>query len=242
MKTISSLVALLLLAASCSAQIIGVGNRKVMHTSGGGTTPTFVQSQSTGTSSATSVAFSSSVTAGHAIIATFYSGNGANSTLSFTDSQGNTFAILKSASLETDGDTLAIGCAIAGSTGADTVSFGGPGGADRGTIYEYSNTTCTQDVTAVGSNTTGATTCNSGALTTATANDLLVAICGDDGSQTTAEAAGSGWSNVLNAANAGAYFLMSETRVATTTGSYTGTSAALTTAMEQTSIIVALKP
>jgi hypothetical protein len=240
-KLKSIALTMLLVASSCSAQIMGVGNRKVMHTSVG-PTPILVQSNTTGTASDTGLGYSSPVTAGHALIATFYSGNGPNQSLTFTDSQGNAWTILKSASLETDGDTVAIGCAIAGSTGADTVSFNGLGGADRGTIYEYSNATCTQDVTAVSSNTTGVTSCNSGPLTTATANDLLVAACGDDGNQTTAEAAGSGWSNGLNAANAGSYFLMSETRVATTPGSYTATSAAFTTAMEQASIIVALKP
>jgi hypothetical protein len=232
-----------LFSIACHAQIM---QQVVMATpppAAGGNTPTFVQSKSSGTSNASTLAFTSSVTAGHAIIVGYYTGSGLGQTIVFTDSQPNTFTTLKSAGLSTDQDTIAIGCAIAGSTGSDTISFSvnGSGTFGREVAYEYSGTTCTQDVTAVSLNTQAAASCNSGALTTTTANDLLVAICADDGGQATPMTAGSGWSNAQSAANAGFYFIMSETQLATTPSSYTGTSGALTTAMEQGSILVALK-
>jgi hypothetical protein len=242
-RMILTLLLTLLLALLCIPAFAQDAGESGLLLASAGITPALVQSKSSGTSNASTLAFTSSVTAGHAIIVGFYTGSGLGQTIVFTDSQSNTFTTLKSAGLSTDEDTIAIGCAIAGSTGSDTISFSVSGSLTFGreVAYEYSGTTCTQDVTAVNLNTQAAASCNSGALTTTTANDLLVAICADDGSQATPMTAGSGWSNAQSAANAGFYFIMSETQLATTPGSYTGTSGALTTAMEQGSILVALK-
>src|ERR1700761_9743804 len=84
-------------------------------------TPAYVQSNSTGSASASStLAFSSNVTAGHALYAAFFDGSGSGHTLTFSDSQGNSWTTIKSANLATDGDTIAVGCAIANTSGPET--------------------------------------------------------------------------------------------------------------------------
>jgi hypothetical protein len=185
------------------------------------------------------------VTAGNVLVVTLYSGP-ASSSLTVTDSLGNTFTTLASANLNTDGDVIAIACAPITTGGSDTLTFlrGGSNLAMGATAYEVHTThgTCTQDVTAVFSNTTGATACNSGPMTTSTANDFLIAACGMDGSQTTTTAAGSGWSGVLNVGNSGQpSLLVSESRVGTSPGSFTATTGAIVSE-EQTTLLVALKP
>jgi hypothetical protein len=235
----SIVLMLLLLLLPCVALAQDQGESALLLV-GGGSTPTFVQGKSSGTANALTVAFSSSVTAGNAIVVGVYSGNGGGQSITFTDSQGNAFTTAASVSLATDDDTIAVGCAIAGSTGSDTITFHTAGGASRGTAYEFSGVTCTQDVTAKSSNTTGATSCNSGSMTTSTANDLLIGFCGTDGTQTTAIAGGSGWSNVLNASNGGSVFLMSESRTATTPGPFTATSGTISV-QEQAAVLVAYK-
>jgi hypothetical protein len=213
--------------------------------SGGGSAPSIVQSKSTGTGGSTgSLALTSSVTAGNVLLATIYGGSAA-STLTFTDSLGNTATMIASTSLATDDDTVAIACAPVATSGSDTLTFkiNGSSGLVLANIYEVHNSTgaCTQDVTAVHLNTTGATACNSGSMTTSTANDLLIGAGGLDGTQTTTIAAGSGWSGGLNAGNTGHPLLLGEYQIATSPGSFTATSGTIASE-EQATVMVALKP
>jgi hypothetical protein len=240
MKTISSLVTFLLLAASCSAQIMGVGNRKVMHVAS--IVPSIVQSKSTGSSgSVTTLALTSPVTAGNVLVGVIYQGLGA--TLTFTDTQGSIATSLASVNLATDEDTLTIVCAPITSSGTDTLTFkaNGSTGSVLATAYEVHNATCTQDVTAVSHNALASTSCNSGSMTTSTANDLLIGACGIDGTDTAAIMAGSGWTGALNAGNTGHPLLLSEYQIGTSPGSFTATSATIPSE-EQGSLLVALKP
>ncbi|HUN85120.1 MAG TPA: Ig-like domain repeat protein [Terracidiphilus sp.] len=206
--------------------------------------PTYVQSRSTPSGSgASTLAYSSNVTAGNALYAVVFWGSGTGAALSFTDSQSNTWTLSKSASLMTDGDTIGIGCTVAGSSGSDSVTFlvNGTATSIFGAIYEVKNATCTQDVAAVSSDTTGQTTCSSGALTTSTANDLLVGMCGLQNPQSSFSA-GSGWSNTQTFSSLNGIDGLGELRVATSPGSYTATTGSYTPAGEQGSIEVAFKP
>lgn len=207
-----------------------------------GGVPTVVQSTTTGSSgSATTVTMPGTVAAGNILVAAIYQGIG--TTLSFTDTQGSIAAALGSVNLATDGDTLTIVCAPITSSGADTLAFqvNGATGPALAVVYEVNGAICTQDVTAVHTNTTSVTACSSGAMTTSTANDFLIGNCGMDGTSTATVAAGSGWSGGLNAGNAGHPLLMSEYRVGTTPGSFTATSGTIPS-QEQGTILVALKP
>jgi IPT/TIG domain len=189
--------------------------------------------------SASTLAYNSNVTAGHALYAAFFDYMAANQTLTFSDSQGNTWTTVASANMSHDGDTIAIGCTVANSSTADTVSFyvnGSPYSSPRGmVIYEVGGTTCTPDVAPVSSNTTSATSCTSGALTTSTANDFLFGFCTSLAANT--PTVGSGWSNGIGTA-----YVIGETQVAANTGAYTATSAGWATATEQATILVAFKP
>lgn len=244
MKTISSLVVFLLLAASCSAQIMGVGNRKVFHVSGGGgTVPSVIQSQTSGEGGSTSsLLITNPVTVGNIVIAALNYGGGSGYTLTMTDTLGNSATTLATTSLNTDGDTVAIACAPITTGGTDTLKFfvNGSQVGMRAIIYEVHGASCTQDVTAVSTNTTSVTACNSGPMTTGSANDFLVAACGNDGSSSTSVAAGTGWSGGLNAGNPGQFIEMSEYQIGTSSGSYTATSGAIPTE-EQATLLVALK-
>jgi hypothetical protein len=202
-------------------------------------TPTFVQGIASTGSLITSLNFGSAVTTGNALYALAFSGGGSGESLTFTDSQSNSWSTVVSANLATDGDTMAIGCAIAGTSGSNTVTVSD---GVRLVLYEIHNATCTTDVTPVSSNTTGSTSCNSGPMTTSTANDLLIGFCGIDIAQTP-WAGGSGWSNVFTAPTGSVADVLGEIQVGTSPGSYTATSAAFpTSSAEQTTIIVAFKP
>ena len=207
-------------------------------------TPTYVQSQNTPAGSgASSLAYSSNVTAGDALYAVVFWGGGSGATPSFTDSQSNAWTLSKSGSLTTDGDTIGIGCAVAGSSGPNSVTFliNGTATAVFGAIYEVKNATCTQDVAATLSDTTDQTTCNSGTLTTSTVNDLLVGMCGLQNPQD-ALSAGSGWSYAQTFSSVNGIDGLGELQVATSPGGYTATSGTYSPAGEQGSIEVAFKP
>lgn len=209
----------------------------------GGQTPTFVQSATTGTSSTSStLAFPSNVTAGDALYAVIYDGSSSTDTLTFTDSQANSWTTTKSASLTTDGDTIAVGCAIAGASGSDRVTFkvNGSTAANFGSVFEVANATCTPDVTPISSDTSAQTACNSGSLTTVTANDLLVGFCGLQNQQTSLSP-GSGWSSGSTSGTGGEIYALGEIRVATTTGAYSATSSTYGQSSEQGTIEVAFK-
>jgi hypothetical protein len=209
---------------------------------GGGGTPTVVQSQSTGSAGSTAgMVLTSPVTIGNILVAVMYGGS-AGSTLTFSDSFTDVATMLASASLATDDDTVAVACTTLSQSGAVTLSFlvNGTGASTLATVYEVSNATCTQDVTAVHTNTLSATSCSSGAMTTSTANDFLVGACGLDGTSTAAVAAGSGWTG-LNAGNTGHPLLLGEYRIGTSPGSFTATSGTIPS-QEQATLLVALKP
>ena len=140
----------------------------------------FVIQQNTSTNVAT-LAFGHNVTANHILVAhvTDYT---KTATLSITDSMGNTWAVVRSQNLAADGDTSAVLCATAITTGPDTVTFlaNGSGGDSFLTdIYEVSGHICATDVTPVSENTTTATACGNGTLsiTTVTASDFLFQGC-----------------------------------------------------------------
>lgn len=240
---IKSLFALLLLCSPCLAQSLPAGGGMVYPKSGGGGgTPSVVQSLSTGSAgSSGTLTMASPVTAGNVLVAVIYQNLG--TTLTFTDTQGSISAMLAAVDLATDGDRVAVACAPITSTGSDTLTFvsNGTNSAAFAVVYEVQNATCTQDVTAVHTNTTSATACSSGAMTTSTANDFLVGSCGTDTTQATTIAAGSGWSGGLNAGNPSHVGLMSEYRVGTSPGSFTATSGTITSE-EQGTLLVALKP
>jgi hypothetical protein len=220
-----------------------IGQRSFVAPSGG-SIPTVVQSQSTGSSAAVSgIVLTNPVTPGNVLVVVMNWGP-ASATLTFTDTFANTPTTLASATLATDDDVETIACApITASGGIDTVSFqvNGSSGNVFAVVYEVANATCTQDVTAVHANTTSATACNSGSMTTSTANDFLIGVCGLDGTQTAAITAGSGWSGGLNAGTTGHAVVMSEYRTGTSPGSFTATSGTITSE-EQATLLVALKP
>jgi hypothetical protein len=208
-----------------------------------GTAPSIVQSQSFGIGGVSSVAMTSSVTSGNILVAALYAGI-PSATVTFTHTKGGAGSMLASATLATDGDTVAVACGTITSSGSDTVSFlvNGTSAGIIGVLYEVANGTCTQDVTAVSSNTGAATSCTSGPMTTSTSNDLLIGACGLDATNTTAVAAGSGWSGGLNAAFNGSFvFMMSEYQIGSSPGSFTATSGTIIPE-EQATVLVALKP
>lgn len=210
--------------------------------------PSFIQGNTTGTTISSTVSFTSSVTAGDALYAAFVDGTGAGDTLTFSDTQGNSWSTVKSASLANDGDTIAIGCAIAGSSAADTVTFliNGTTAPTQtfASVYEVANGTCAPDVTPISSNTTGQTACSSGSISTATSNDLLIGLCGLSHGQTTFSA-GAGWTNGLAAGwisnGSGDFASLTEMQIAGTSGTYAATSATYAISCEQASIEVAFK-
>jgi RHS repeat-associated protein len=144
------------------------------------------------------LAYPSNVTAGHALYAAFFDYMAANQTLTFSDSQGNTWTTVASANMSRDSDTIAIGCTMASSSAADTVTFnvnGAPYSSPRGmVVYEVAGATCAADVAPVSSNTLSATSCTSGSLTTNAANDFLFGFCTSLAANT--PGVGSGWSNI----------------------------------------------
>ncbi len=207
-------------------------------------TPAFVQDNTTGSSSAsTTLSFSTNVTNGNALYAAVFDGNGVGDILTFTDSQGNSWSTVKAANLATDGDTIAVGCAIAGSSGADTVTFAinGSTAALVGSVYEVSNATCTPDVNPISLDTTAQTACNSWSLTTATVNDLLFGVCGISHNQPSLSA-GTGWSDGSSAGSGALVYGLGELQIGSSPGSYTATSAAIPNGTtEQTTIEIAFK-
>jgi hypothetical protein len=200
--------------------------------------PTFVQSQATN-GGASTLAFASNVTAGDALYVIYYWG----ASRTFADSQSNTWTTSKTGALVDDGDTIGVGCAIAGSSGPDTVTFlaNGAPASVLGVIYEVKNATCAQDVAAVTTDTLAQASCNSGALTTATANDLLVGMCGLATPQPSFSA-GSGWSDGTTFSSNNGIDGVAELQVATLPGSYTMTSGTYSPAGEQGAIEIAFLP
>ncbi len=208
--------------------------------------PSIVQSKSTG-SLATFLDPDSSLTVGNVLIAVAQAGSPGD-TFSFTDTLGNTASMIASGGLATDGDGMEVACAPITNGGTDTLTFtvNGSTSSVLAVVYEAHTThgTCTLDVAAVSHNTTGSTSCNSGPMTTTTANDLLIAVCGNDATNTATITAGSGWSGGLNAQlnSPTRPALMSEYRIGTSPGSFTATSGAFSGAIEQATVLVALKP
>jgi hypothetical protein len=205
-------------------------------------TPSVVQSKTTGATSTSTIAFTSAVTAGNALYIAIFDGNSKGDTDTFTDSLGNSYTTVSTVNLNTDGDTMALGCAVASSSGSDTITIKVNGTANTAwaTIYEVANSTCTTDVTPATSNTTAKTSCNSTAITTVTAKDFLFGFCGLTKEPTTLTA-GSGWSNSLLVGASGGNGGIGEIQIGTTAGSYTATSATFSPSSEQASIIAAFK-
>lgn len=141
--------------------------------------PAYVQGNATPNGGASTLAYSSNVTAGDALYAMLYY-NPTGPTLAFSDSQDNSWITSKTGVLATNQDMVVVGCAVAGSNGSDTGTFLANGAATsvEGVIYEVRNATCAQDVTAVLSDMNAQASCNSGSLTTSIANDLLIGMCG----------------------------------------------------------------
>ena len=198
--------------------------------------PSFVQGNTTGaTSSASTIAYTNNVAAGDALYCFSFDESGPNHSNGCADSQGNTWNTVASVSLASDGDTVTLACAVAGASGPNTVTFNvnGATAAVFGGIYQVHNSTCTLDGALAKSNTTGASACNSGSLTTSTVNDLLVGVCG---AGTWAMQPGGGWSDALTMGLDGYVVALGELQVASTTGSYTATSTAFSTSLEQAAL------
>jgi hypothetical protein len=160
----------------------------------------YIVQQHTSTNTPT-IAYNPNVTAGNILVAhlTDYS---EIATLSITDSQGNSWAVIQSQNLAVDGDTTAVLCATVSSTGPDTLTFLANGvGGDSFTseIFEMSGHVCRPDI-AVSDNHTGAAACGNGTLsiTTTTPNVILVQGCsisGGGGSRVFTP--GTGWANQI---------------------------------------------
>lgn len=183
--------------------------------------------------------FASGVTLGNIIIVTQYGGNFGDA-LTATDTEGSVFTVLATGGLSADADAMSISCAPITAGGSDQIRLfvNGVRTAQRATIYEFSGATCTPDVSSpANKNTTGATANLSNSATTTTANDLLVGLGGNDGTNTTLLTAGSGWTGTVTATS----LAVSGYRIAATPGSFTFTSSAFASE-EQAAIFVALKP
>ena len=180
--------------------------------SGGGVTPAFVQANGTSNGSlagTTGLAFSTNVASGNALFIFFFDGNASGDTIAFSDSQGNTITNKGSVNVATDGDTMAIGCGIAGSSGADTIKWtinasGAASPVDL-IIWEVSGATCTLDTTTspsggyTTSNTTFTTPVTSGSITTTTNGDLMLMYAANVHDRTSPDlqmSAGSGFSSL----------------------------------------------
>lgn len=204
----------------------------------GAAAPVYVQSALTPTTGSSTLAYTSNVTAANALYAAVrYGVSGA--AITFTDSASNSWTTIKSGNLSTDGDTVALGCAPAGSSGADTVTFNvsGVAAAMQGAVYEVQNATCTSDATPIfGYTASGATLCDSGAITTSTPNDLLVGVCGLGNLQSSLSN-GPNWTHpaIFSNSTFGNNGL-AEIQVASQPGSFHATSTTLTTAAEQGTI------
>jgi hypothetical protein len=207
--------------------------------------PSIVQSQSTGTVENTLVV-TNPITAGNILVAAIY-GGAPGDTLSFTDTLGNSASMIASSGLATDQDGLAVACAPITTGGSDIMTFtvNGTQTDVLAVVYEAHTThgTCTQDVTAVSHNALASTSCNSTAMTTTTANDLVVGVCGLDGTNTSTITAGSGWLGGLNVQlnSPTRPIVMSEYQIGTSPGSFTATSGTFASE-EQATLLVALKP
>jgi len=187
-------------------------------------------------------AFSGNVVAGHALYAVSFFGD-ISSNVSFVDTQGNPWSTVSIAKVNGDGDMIVIGCTIATYSAPDTVinyyngKVGGPIVATL--LYEIAGASCTPDVSPVSSDTFGATSCNSGSVSTTTANDFLLGICMafPSGNYFTA---GAGWSNTQYVSN---FPMMGEVQVASSPGTYQATSGTFSlSSTEQTSVLIAFKP
>ena len=150
----------------------------------------YVQSKSIATASALSVnvTLTSNVTAGNALIAGGYDGNGINQTdtVSDTVNAGN-YANDNSVNLTTDGDTVGIFSKLNAGAGSTkiTLTRSTTGGSLRLVAHEYSGlaTSSALDQTATGHNTssTSGTTSN---VTTTQANELIFCVLGCAGADT----------------------------------------------------------
>jgi hypothetical protein len=213
-----------------------------------GNIPAFVQSVACVGSSTCAIAVTNS---GDALYGILYNGGGAGLTLTFTDSQLNSWATTAPTgtgpnppnnSLNVDGDTTAIGCAIAGSAGADTITAKIPSGPfiARMVFYEISGATCTVDASN-SSNVVAGSPSSSGPITTTFSNDFIISSTGID-TLGNAFTVGAGWTNLKEAdATHANNPLAGEIKVGTNSpGSFTGTMT-YTAGSEYASIIVAYK-
>jgi len=143
------------------------------------------------------------VTAGNLLICGMFSGGGAGGTLTCTDSQGNNWATKSTVNLATDSDTITVLATIASATGNCVVTFYvnavTPSGGLRAVLYEAANSTTTLDGGAgATSNTTGATTLDSGPLITGAHNGLLFSIGATDNATNATIGPLRGWTNPQN--------------------------------------------
>jgi len=184
---------------SCTGYPVGVGYWQAVTIGFRGLGPAFIQANGIdGVAGSTGLAFSANVTNGDAIYAGLFDGGASSQTIAFSDTMGNTWNVVTASGMAssgytvnaaTDGDTLALGCAVvSAATGGDTVKFTvGGSGTPTGVllIYEVSGATCTLDTTTSpsgGFTTSDASFTNpitSGSITTTTNNDLMLMFVGN---------------------------------------------------------------
>jgi hypothetical protein len=200
-----------------------------------GGTPAFVQATSyasdTWGPAATSVAFSSNVTAGNTILvfASAFTGT-SNTAVSVSDSQGNAFQqVMFAAQGSTQGSgtaaqTTGLWAAYNAIGGADTVKI--TWGAGAASCYgsgtqaaEFSSVSRLDGTPSFNAVTTATQTPSSNSLTTSNASDLIIGIVGGNGEQSgnTTFSAGSGYTLLGSQQYTG--FTGWEYKIVTTTGS-----------------------
>ena len=203
---------------------------------------TFVQSNGgAGVAGSTGVAFSSNVTVGDYVYAALFDGNGVGDTLSFSDSQGNSWTNATTTNLNLDGDTMAVACAQVSSTGADTVNFSVGGNSSLTgylVVYEAQGASCTVDKIASLDNQTATTTCATPQITTTNAKDLLLTSCGQQ--HNGLYSSGAGGSHIQNVTSTAANNTVAlEMQTSTATSTFKGKMTSAASSSEQLGIIVA---
>ena len=158
------------LAASLVAQgLVSYVRRAPVVAAGGGGDIAFVQSAKAYIPS--TLAYDSDVTAGSLLVVVFRCGG--NHTVTFTDTQSNTYA--EAGSIYNGDATMNLSYAMNTSAGANTVTQSGCGGSKMWSVGEYSGVATTSALDQTNSASGTATTFLTGSITTTTADQLIVA-------------------------------------------------------------------
>lgn len=197
----------------------------VVQSTGGGSGVVLVQSAAVqaGSAKSAAVAFSSGNTAGNMVIA-FVRMSTTTQTVKVTDKNGNTYTDAVSQSQTTDGSQIHLFYAKNVKAGANTVTatFSGTNSHPWLAVYEYSGLSASAPLDQTAHAQGKSTSPSSGATsTTSSANELVFAGLGLPSSSTVTVAAGSGYQ--LERQTTSGTRAADEEKVATATGSFSGT-------------------